>query len=288
MTSGPSIALALGGGGARGLAHIHVIETLDELGLKPTAISGSSIGAMMGAAMASGMTGREIRDHAASILSSKTEVAARVWRAQKSSLAELFQGGMQLGRLNAERILREFLPEQIPPTFEELQIPLHVTGTDFFGHKLAVFNSGDLVSAVAASIALPAVFQPVHRDGMMLVDGGMFNPVPYDILQGTADIVIAVDVVGAPSSASRKPPSTLEVLFGTSQLMMQSIIEAKLQICKPDILLRPAVGHFNVMDFLRLETIMLQTASVKDELKRALDQVMTRALSGRLKDESGS
>jgi len=284
MTSGPSVALALGGGGARGLAHIHVIETLDELGVRPTAIAGSSIGAMMGAAMASGMTGRDIRDYARSLLTSKAEVASRVWRAQKASITELFQGGVQLGRLNAERILREFLPERIPASFEELQIPLKVTGTDYYGHKLAVFNSGDLVSAVAASVALPAVFQPVVRDGMMLVDGGMYNPVPYDLLDGTADIVVAVDVVGVPSGAGGKAPSTLEVLFGTSQLMMQSIIQTKLQISRPDILLRPPVGHIRVLDFLRMETIMLETVSVKDELKRALDKAISARISGQLAD----
>ena len=284
MTSGPSVALALGGGGARGLAHIHVIETMDELGVRPTAIAGSSIGAMMGAAMASGMSGRDIRDYAKSLLTSKAEVASRVWRAQKASITELFQGGVQLGRLNAERILREFLPERIPASFEELQIPLKVTGTDYYGHKLAVFDSGDLVSAVAASVALPAVFQPVVRDGMMLVDGGMYNPVPYDLLDGTADIVVAVDVVGVPSGASGKAPSTLEVLFGTSQLMMQSIIETKLQVSRPDILLRPPVGHIRVLDFLRMETIMLETVSVKDELKRALDKAISARISGQLAD----
>jgi len=284
MTSGPSVALALGGGGARGLAHIHVIETLDELGVRPTAIAGSSIGAMMGAAMASGMSGRDIRDYARSLLTSKAEVASRVWRAQKASITELFQGGVQLGRLNAERILREFLPERIPASFAELQIPLQVTGTDYYGHKLAVFNSGDLVSAVAASVALPAVFQPVVRDGMTLVDGGMYNPVPYDLLDGTADIVVAVDVVGVPSGAGGRAPSTLEVLFGTSQLMMQSIIETKLQISRPDILLRPPVGHIRVLDFLRMETIMLETVSVKDELKRALDKAISARISGQLSD----
>jgi len=278
-TSTPSVALALGGGGARGLAHIHVIEALDELGLRPVAISGSSIGAIMGAGMASGMKGREIHDYAGALLSRKAEVASRVWRAQRTNFADIIEGGLQLGRFNAERILREFLPEAVPSTFEALQIPLHVTGTDFYGHKLAVFNSGDLVSAIAASMALPAIFQPVRRDGMTLIDGGIYNPVPYDVLKGMADIVVAVDVVGVPSLSTRKAPSTLEMLFGTSQLMMHSIIEMKLQTCRPDIFLRPTVGHFRVLDFLRMETIMLETASIKDELKRGLDAAISARIS---------
>jgi NTE family protein len=271
MTSTPSVALALGGGGARGLAHIHVIETLDELGITPVAISGSSIGAIMGAAVAAGMTGGEIRDYAAQLLSSKAEVASRVWRAQPMKLAKLMDNGFHLGGFNAEAILHEFLPGDIPETFAQLRIPLHVTGTDFYGHKLAVLNSGDLVSAIAGSIALPAVFRPVQREGITLIDGGLYNPVPYDVLEGMADIIVAVDVVGVPGPSNRAMPTTMEVLFGTSQLMMHSIMEMKLQSSQPDILLRPTVGQFRVLDFLRMETIMQQTAPIRDELKRELD-----------------
>lgn len=279
MTSTPSVAVAFGGGGARGLAHIHVIEAFDELGLKPVAISGSSIGAIMGAAMASGMKGREIHDYAGALLSSKAEVASRVWRAQRSNFADLVEGGLQMRRFNAERILSAFLPDAVPATFEELQIPLHVTGTDFYGHELAVFTSGDLVSAVAASMALPALFHPVRRDGMTLIDGGVYNPVPYDILEGMADIVVAIDVVGVPGDMQR-PPSSLEMLYGTVQLMMHSIIEMKLQNGRPDIFLRPVVGHFRVLDFLKMETIMLETASLKDDLKRGLDAAISAKMAG--------
>lgn len=278
--SGPSVALAFGGGGARGLAHIHVIEALNELGIRPVAISGSSIGAIMGAAMASGMSGYDIRDYASELLSSKTEVASRVWRAQRMNFTALMENGLQFGRLNAERVLKEFLPAAIPQYFEALKIPLYVTGTDFYGHKQAVFSSGELISAIGASIALPAVFQPVYRDGMTLIDGGIYNPVPYDLLKGLADIVVAVDVVGVPCSNGGKAPTTIELLFGTTQLMMQSAIEMRLQNDRPDIFLRPEVGRFRVLDFLKMETIMLETAAIKDELKRNLDAAITAKMAG--------
>ena len=279
-SGGPSIAVAFGGGGARGLAHIHVIEALDELGIRPVAISGSSIGAIMGAGMASGMSGHDIRAYAKGLLSSKTEVASRLWRAQRMNFAGLMENGFQFGRLNAERVLKEFLPEAIPHNFEALKIPLFVTGTDFFGHKQAVINSGDLISAIGASIALPAVFQPVHRDGMTLIDGGIYNPVPYDLLKGLADIVVAVDVVGVPCPNGNKVPTTIELLFGTTQLMMQSAIEMRLQIDRPDIFLRPEVGRFRVLDFLKMETIMHETAAIKDELKQALDIAIKAKVAG--------
>lgn len=281
MTGAPSIALAFGGGGARGLAHIHVMEALDEMGIKPVAIAGSSIGAMMGAAMASGMTGREVRDYAQALLSNKPKVASRIWRAQRASLSSLLESAMLFGRLDAEAVLREFLPETIPATFEELKIPLLVTGTDFFGHRLTVFRSGALISTLAASVALPAVFRPVERDGMTLIDGGFFNPVPHDLLEGMADIVVAVDVVGVPHPAGRGTPSLVDLLYGATQLMMNSIIETKLQVSRPDVFLRPAVGNFRVLDFLKMDAIMRQTAGLKDEVKRELDRAISAHLSGR-------
>ena len=180
--SGPSFAVAFGGGGARGLAHIHVIEALDELGIRPTAIAGSSIGAIMGAGMAAGMTGKDIHAYAHSVLSRRAEVASRMWRARPGSIGEMVEGGFRVGQFNIERILKAFLPDAIPEDFAELKIPLKVTATDFFGHGLAVIESGDLYSALAASAAIPAVFRPVSRDGRLLIDGGIYNPVPFDLI----------------------------------------------------------------------------------------------------------
>src|SRR5262245_63146494 len=144
----PSFGVAFGGGGARGLAHIHVIEALDELGIRPVAIAGSSIGAIMGAGMASGMTGRDIHDYARSILGRRGQVASRMWRARPGSFAEAMQGGLRVSQFNVERILKAFLPDAIPETFAELTIPLKVTPADYFGHKLAVFEVGELHSAL--------------------------------------------------------------------------------------------------------------------------------------------
>ncbi|WEX08428.1 patatin-like phospholipase family protein [Chelativorans sp. AA-79] len=274
--SGPTFAVAFGGGGARGLAHIHVIEALDELGLRPVMISGSSIGAIMGAGMAAGMPGKDIRAYAGQVLARRSEVAARIWRARPAKFSEMMETGIRLGQFNAERILKEFLPREIPDTFEELSIPLRVTATDYYGHHLTVFEAGELRSALAASAALPAVFRPVMRDGRMLIDGGIYNPVPFDVLEGAADILIAVDVVGVPAVRSAKIPNTIEMMFGATQLMMQSIIAMKLERKRPDILLRPSISGFRVLDFLKMDAIMAETASIKDELKRAVETVLKR------------
>ncbi len=270
----PTFGIAFGGGGARGLAHIHVIEALDELGVRPVAIAGSSIGAIMGAGMAAGLSGGEIREHVRSILTHRTEVASRMWRARPGTFAEMMKGGLRIGQFNAERIVGAFLPEAVPGTFAELKIPMKVTATDFFGHRLVVLSEGDLHSALAASAAIPAVFRPIMRDGCLLIDGGIYNPVPFDLIGEAADIVIAIDVVGAPSDAERKRPTTIDLMYGASQLMMQSIIANKLERCRPDILIRPPVSRFRVLDFMKVDAVLEETAAVRDEVKRAVEKAL--------------
>lgn len=267
---GPTVALALGGGGARGLAHIHVAEVLDEMGVRPVAVAGSSIGALIGAGMAAGMSGRDIREHARAVLGSAAEVAGRMWKARPGSVADFVNGGFRIGQFNVERILRAFMPE-LPETFEELKVPLLVTATDFFGHKLAVLHEGGLFSALAASAAIPAVFRPVHREGVLYIDGGIYNPVPFDLILGRADITIAVDVVGAPTDVTGRRPTATDLMFGATQLMMQSIIAGKLAQSRPDIFLRPPVSTFRVLDFLKIDAVLADSAAIREDLKRALD-----------------
>jgi len=270
----PSFAVAFGGGGARGLAHIHAVEALDEMGIRPVAIAGSSIGAIIGAGMAAGMSGRDIHDYARSVLGSGREVAARMWRARGGALADLVQGGLRLAQFDIERILGAFLPDVVPQRFEELGIPLKVTATDYFGHEQIVFTAGELHSALAASAAIPAIFRPVRRDDRVLIDGGIYNPVPFDLLHGIADIVIAVDVVGVPVANARRTPNAIDLMLGATQLMMQSITAAKLVQTQPDVMLRPPVSRFRALDFLKIDAVMLETVSIKDELKRAVEDAV--------------
>lgn len=277
-SNGPSFAVAFGAGGARGYAHVNVVEALDELGIRPAAIAGSSIGALIGACMAAGMTGRDMREHCFSVLGRKSEVWSRVWSLRPTSLSDVFQGGLRISQFDIERLLKAFMPDCLPEIFEELQIPLAVTATDYYGHRELALSSGDLVSALAASSALPGLFQPVRRSGMILVDGGVYNPVPFDLLKGKADILIGVDVVGWPEGDPERPASSsFDLLFGASQLMMQAIIDIKLKADGPAIIIRPPVADIRVLDFLGARRIIEATESVKDDVKRAVDAAVAFA-----------
>ena len=115
---------------------------------------------------------------------------------------------------NVERILKAFLPEAIPETFAELKIPLKVTATDYFGHKLAVFHDGDLHSALAASAAIPAVFRPVTRDGRLLIDGGIYNPVPFDLNLSGIQLVLQVALFATQSGIGFDVSNAMLVSIG--------------------------------------------------------------------------
>jgi NTE family protein len=273
-TGDPTVAIAFGGGGARGLAHIHVIETLDELGIRPVAIAGSSIGAIMGAGMAAGMTGAEIRDHALATIGRRKEIIHRLWSLRPTTIVEAMSNGFRVGQFSIERILPVFLPEAVPQDFADLGIPLKIMVTDYYGQSEHVCQSGNLHQALAASASIPALFMPVRVDGRVMIDGGIYNPVPFDHLAGAADIVIAVDVVGGPEGDGETMPNRIDSLFGASQLMMQSIIAMKMKAHPPDILLRPDVSRFRVMDFLKAQEVLTLSAGVKDQLKRALGEAM--------------
>lgn len=271
-SAAPTVAVAFGGGGARGLAHVFAIAALDEMGIRPVAIAGSSIGAIMGAGMASGMTGAEIVDYARGVFGNRSQIAARLWKAKPGGFDEVFSLGIRVSQFNIERVLQAFLPEALPARFEDLKIPLQVTATDFYAHRPVVIETGELMSALSASAAIPALFRPVTRDGRLLIDGGIYNPLPFDLVRDKADIVIAIDVVGGPEEATGKPPNSIELMFGASQLMMQSITAMKTANRPPDILLRPPVARFKVLDFMKVEQVLAGCEGFKDEVKRAVER----------------
>lgn len=272
-----SIGLALGGGGARGLAHIHVFGALDDLGLRPARICGSSIGAILGAAYASGMSGAAIEAFALESFGTLRLIAGRMWATRPPNFAEfLADGGLRFGQLNAERVLAAFLPPALAGCFEDLAIPLTVMATDFYARRELEIDGGVLMSALAASAALPALFRPVRREGLVLVDGGVYNPLPFDRLTGKVGIVIACDVNGGPDGDGGRLPSPMEAMVGASQLMQQSIIETKLRIAPPDLLFRPPVSRYGVLDFRRAKVILKETLPLREEVKRRVGRLLDR------------
>jgi NTE family protein len=273
----PRIGLALGGGGARGLAHIPVLEAFDDLGLKPAQIAGTSIGAIMGAAYASGRSGRDIRDIALEIFADRNSVLSRLWQLRPRRFADVLRPGpVQFDPL---RVLEVFIADYLPERFEDLHVPLRILATDFYGCEEVDFESGPLLPALAASVAIPAVFRPVRHGGRLLIDGGVVNPLPFDGLRAACDIVIAVDVVGAPVPRSRREDiSMLDSLFGSSQILMQTITKQKLKLDQPDILIRPPHDQVRVLDFMKAEGILDKAEALREVTREQLTKLLKQPM----------
>lgn len=266
-----TVGLALGGGGARGLAHIAVVEALDEMGVRPVAIAGTSIGAIIGAGYASGMSGRDMRRYAISLAHNRAEVMRRMMRSRAGRLTDIFGGGLgDATRLDAERMCEQFLPESLPADFADLSIPLTVIASDLYRRCEVVFEQGPLRRALAASIALPTIMRPVAFDGRILVDGGATNPLPFDRLRGRADVIVAVEISGPPNAGRSEVPNALECLYATVLVMTHSIISEKLKHGAPDVLLQPNVGSFRALNFLQASAILRAAEPVKAEVRERL------------------
>ncbi len=284
LDGGPKIGVALGGGSARGLAHIPIIEAMDELGLRPAQIAGTSIGALIGSGWALGMTGAALRAHAISVLGSLQTFTGRIWSTHTRDVRKLFRQGLQM-QLDSENVVEAFLPEGFPRTFEALRTPLFVVATDYWAWNQVVFESGPLRPAIAASIAVPSLFRPQRLGGRLLVDGGVANPLPLDIASAEVDILIGVDVNGEPLTPMNKAvPSPLDLISGSAQIMDHHLTSHMIGAYPPDIYVRPHVQVFSAHEFWRVRDILAVGDREKDPFKRQLDRAVEDFIAGKRKN----
>ncbi len=269
-----SFALALGGGGARSLAQIAVIEALDEMGVKPVAIAGASMGALIGAAYAAGMTGRAIRRHVIALAHNRGDTIARLMAARIGRLTDLWPTALGNPLLmDGEKLAASFLPAELPERFEELGIPLCVVATDLHGRTEASFAEGPLRQALAASMAVPGLIRPVQIGERVCVDGAAVNPLPFDLLHGRADVVVAIDSSAGPLDAG-VVPDPFECVFATITTIGQTVLAHKLAKRAPELVIRPNIGIFRLLDILQASAILRAAEPVKAEVKERLGALL--------------
>jgi NTE family protein len=266
-----TFGLALGSGGSRGLAHILMCEALDELGCKPVAVAGSSVGALVGAAYCAGMSGKEMRRHVMGLAHDRAEVFRRLIATRGSTFASLLSAGLgSMTLVDAEKFCTQFLPGMVPARFEDLPLPLIVIASDLYRREQVAFSSGPLWPALAASIALPTLMRPVMIDGHVLIDGGATNPLPFEHVRERADVTIAVDISSQPFETRHEIPSPWECMFAAVLVMASAITAEKVKHAPPDLLVRPNVGRFRMLDFLQASAILRAGETAKRELKDKL------------------
>ncbi|MFA5082944.1 MAG: patatin-like phospholipase family protein, partial [Hydrogenophilaceae bacterium] len=269
----PRVGLALGSGSARGWAHVGVIRALEQAGVRPDLVCGTSIGALVGAAYAAGEIDRF------------EQWLLGLGMADVLSFMDVHLSG---GLIKGERLMEFFRRNFIDRPVEALDLPFGVVATALHTGAEVWLREGSTIDAVRASIALPALFTPVIRDGLMLVDGGLVNPVPVSLARAMgADIVIAVDLnsdllgrhlrkapepaapsgevsewlrklqdnlgVLMPARANGKPhiPSMLDVVASSINIMQVRISRSRMAGEPPDLIVTPRLSHLGLLDFHR-------------------------------------
>lgn len=234
----PVIALVLGSGGARGYAHIGVIEVLEQNGIKPDFIVGTSAGSVVGSIYASGKSAEELRQIA---LDMQVHDVRNINIRKKGVL----DGG----------IVEEYVNNKVDQLkLEDLKIPMYVVATELKSGEKVVFNKGSTGQAVRASISIPSMFIPAKISGKEYVDGGLVSPVPVNVArQLGADIVIAVDILPQPMHAETK---NIWGMFNQNIYIMQTKM-AEQELKHADVVIRPDLRErLHIFDMKGKETTM--------------------------------
>ena len=226
----PRLGLALGGGAARGFAHIGVIQVLEEAGIRPDLVVGTSAGSLVAALYAAGLTGGELA------------VLAR--QMDENTLTDWAFPGR--GLIRGEALARFVRDHTGGRSIDQMKLPLGIVATDLDSGEPILFRVGDTGAAVRASSAVPAVFQPVRISGREYVDGGLVSPVPVRFArQMGATLVLAVDISQAPEGGPTGDP--FRMLLQTFAIMGKSI--NRLELRDADLVLRPALAGMAGADF---------------------------------------
>jgi NTE family protein len=228
----PRIGLALGGGAARGFAHVGVIQVLEEAGIRPDLVVGTSAGSLVAALYASGRNGAQLQQVALEM----DEAAFTDWT------LPLFNRGM----LRGEALARYVNGQVGNKLIEQMPLPLGIVATDLATGHAVLFRRGETGTAVRASSAVPALFLPVKIGSQEFVDGGLVSPVPVRYArQMGAEVVLAVDISSAPEG--NPSADTLQVLLQTFAIMAKSINDWELR--EADVVVRPALVGVRSADF---------------------------------------
>jgi len=238
------IGLALGSGGAKGLAHIEFLKIFDELEIKPHIIAGTSMGAFIGGWYASGVSALEMGNIVESM---KLRDFGRLLDTSITKKRGLIKG---------KKIMELFEKHAREKSFSSLKIPLKIVATDFWNRSENIIEKGNLSDAVRASISIPGIFEPHKIGSRIFIDGGLFNPVPYDIITD-CDIVIAIDVISRQRIHRIHPssPNIVECIISSFHIMHTSIEDHKRKTKNPDILVQVPLETIGILDFHKYDEI---------------------------------
>ncbi len=260
-TRAPRLGIALGGGAARGFAHIGVIQVLEREGIRPDLVAGTSAGSLVAVLYASGMNGAQLEQAALEM----EEATIADWT------LPFFNRGLLRGEALARFVNRKVQGRRL----QDMNLPVGVLATDLVSGRGVLFQRGDAGTAVRASSSVPGVFTPVSIGGRDHVDGGLVAPVPVEQVRAMgAEVVLAVDISSVPEEASGN--DALRVLLRTFTIMGQSI--NRLLMSQADVVVRPGLAGVGSADFAARRQAI---AAGREAMDRMLPTLQQQLLAGR-------
>jgi NTE family protein len=272
----PKIGLTLSGGGARGLSHIGVLQALEELRIPISYLSGTSMGGLVGGLYASGLTTQELKEAATGGIDWK-KVFSTVPPRDELSLRDKqqlnrFILGLEVGLSSEQLISSGFLGGQElfltlhrytrgieVPDFNQLPIPFKCVATDINTAEPVVLEKGNLAMALRATMSVPFAFSPIEIDNHLLVDGGILNNLPVDVVRNMgANLVIAINISSPLGKADQSSSFVTVALQSVDAALVQNTIKSVQSLKHPDVLIEPSIDEFTSADFEKAEILILR------------------------------
>lgn len=235
------LGFALGAGGSRGIAHIGFLQAMEENGITPDFVAGSSMGSVVGGCYAAGMTPAEMKE--------------AVFKLKKLDIMDLSANSIKNQAVFKSQKMHKKIEQYVgDKTFNDLEKPFACVAVDLYtGNAVTLDGDKNVAECIAASSSIPVVFKPVKIDNYLLVDGGLRDRLPIKIVKKMgADVVVAVDVLGSLREET-KPFNIMTVLFRTIDIYDAGLTEMKLKRHKPDLLIRPEMGNISQYKFNRFQ-----------------------------------
>lgn len=259
------IGLLLSSGGSRGLAHIGVLKVLDQNKIKVSIIAGTSMGAIIGALYASGCSAEEIQ---------KKVITLKLIKLIGLIDPSFGKGGL----IKGEKVV-QYLESLIPvKRFEDLKMPLVINATDLTKQEEVIFNKGNLLEAIRASISIPGIFIPEFKGEQILVDGGVINPIAMNLFDDSeADVLIVVDLVSRLKFSDNKKLNALQVLQSAFLTLEQEIVKLSLKQCKKEVvIIRPDIDRYDMFNIAApLEIVKKGELAAQEKLQEILKKSST-------------
>lgn len=259
------LGIAFGGSGAEGIAGIAYVKALEELGIKPSVVSGTGVGGVIAAMYAAGMSGDDMVAFLEEIDFPGAKRPINVNKVKDAKFGILDDMGL-------EEYFQMVVPVKV---FDRLYFPLKIAAANYETGSAVVFSDGDMGPAVRAGVAIPGIFSPYEKDEVTYIDGSCVNPVPFDIIRDDCDVLICIDPeINQRVDEQGRSPFVFPAIMSAYSAAKKALVEEKKKNCKVDHYARVLVDDINMFDFVQYPVILEAVEEQAEKFKAIIKEIV--------------